>query len=192
VLEPELESEFVPDEVPLLPSPLPLLDPEFGVPGAGVGCVPPEPAEVRGLDAAVDCTPGRVDGVAEELEAAVPGGSGLNSTPWDAHIDTRIARTAANIKALVLTSSRDHPRRKSYSCIPCHTRLESSRRLQGHHKHNINRPYPDVSRAIPSWSISKGIRDEGGRLENTSVGLERLFCRRQEQHELWLTWSNIS
>jgi hypothetical protein len=88
VLEPELESEFVPDEPPLLPSPLPLLGEGLGMPGAGVGCVPPEPAEVRGLDAAVDCTPGRVDGVTEELEAAVPEGSGLNSTPWYAHIDT--------------------------------------------------------------------------------------------------------
>jgi hypothetical protein len=98
------------------------------MPCAGIVCVPPEPAEVRGLDAAVGCTPGRVDSVTEELEASVPGGSGLNSTPRYEHVITCDSRTAANIKALVLvlTSAHEHPGRKSYSCIPCHTRLEGS------------------------------------------------------------------
>jgi hypothetical protein len=68
----------VPDEPPLLP--LPLLVSELEVLCPGVVCVAPEPTEVRGLDAAVDCTPGLVDSVVEELEAGVPGGSGLNST----------------------------------------------------------------------------------------------------------------
>jgi hypothetical protein len=75
-----LEPEFVPDEPPLLPLPLLVPEPDVFSPGVVV-CVPPEPTEVRGLDAAVDCAPGLVDSVVEELETGVPGGSGVNSTP---------------------------------------------------------------------------------------------------------------
>jgi hypothetical protein len=103
-----LEPEFVPDEPPLLP--LPLLVPELDVLSPGVVvCVPPEPTEVRGLDAAVDCAPGLVDSVVEELEAGVPGGSGFSSTSKYRHVCTIISRTAVGIKILVLTAARDHP-----------------------------------------------------------------------------------
>lgn len=140
VSPPPVPPLLVPPLPPPLPLPLSLLDVELDESCVGVACVPPEPAEVRGSDAAVDCTSGCV---VEELEATVPGGSGLKVTPRYEHVNTWLSRTATEEKHKRISVGHSHRGvgKGSYTGILDRIRFEGSSQSRGHHTNSTHRPY---------------------------------------------------